>query len=100
RQLEEQGEQVAFVAMLDARGILLPPMPALRRLWVRAVRAAGRAAFLSTRSPTELWLRIRARFARLGPLAGRGDMIVRALPRYRPHPWTGRVLHLWAAERA
>jgi acyl-CoA synthetase (AMP-forming)/AMP-acid ligase II/thioesterase domain-containing protein len=100
RQLEEEGEQVAFVAMLDARGILLPPMPAVRRLWVRGVRAAGRAAFLSTRTPAELWLRMRAHFARLGRPAGRDDMIVRALPRYRPHPWTGRVLHLWAADRA
>jgi acyl carrier protein len=45
RQLEEQGEQVAFVAFFDARDIFLPPMNQFRRMVVRSWRFAQRIVF-------------------------------------------------------
>lgn len=95
RQLEEAGERVAFVALFDARGVLLPAMSPARRRLVRAVRLAGKLRFRATQAGRLRWLRqaFAARNAQVALVNNVG------LRQYRPHPWTGRVVHVWAAER-
>jgi thioesterase domain-containing protein len=101
---------VAFVALLDARGLVLPPMSAVRSSLVRAVRWASWISFHAARP--QPWKRIRAGAARRirGALEGwrRGRTQLpashaaagrTALRQYRPQPWPGRILHVWAAER-
>jgi thioesterase domain-containing protein len=112
RQLEEAGECVVLVALLDARGVLLPAMKPARRRWVRAVRFAGKTWFQLSR-PGRL-RRIKAGIAARATHVA--EMLRRtqpdghpaaenaALRQYRPHPLAtgrgaGRILHLWASER-
>jgi acyl-CoA synthetase (AMP-forming)/AMP-acid ligase II/thioesterase domain-containing protein/acyl carrier protein len=106
RQLEEKGEQVAFVALLDARDIFLPPMNQLRRTVVRSWRFAQRIVFFGSEARS-LWQKaadwnagVRSAARRIKKLAGdpRG-ILVEPLRHYRPKPWSGRTIHLWAAER-
>lgn len=72
RLLEEQGEKVPFVAMLDATSLFPSPASFLLR------------AFFST-------------MKRLGKTAAAPDRMAEALRRYRPRPWFGKILHLRAA---
>jgi thioesterase domain-containing protein len=110
RQLEEAGERVALVMLLDARGVLLPPMAPARRSLVRAVRLIGKLRYRLTRSGRIRWMlgllaAHRERFVddrqrkRAGQPKPHGVAGVMALRQYRPRPWSGRMLHLWAAER-
>jgi len=106
RQLEEGGEQVAFVALFDARDIFLPPMSESRRMLVRSWRFAQRVAFFGSQVRL-LWQKeatwnagVRKVARRFQDLAGRpGGPLVLALRRYQPKPWSGRTLHLWAMQR-
>ncbi|MGB8540137.1 MAG: AMP-binding protein [Candidatus Acidiferrales bacterium] len=106
RQLEEEGEEVAFVAIFDARDIFLPPMSQFRRRVVRSWRFAQRIVFFGS-EVRSLWRRatnwnagIRKAARRLQELAGDPTgVLVLALQHYRPKPWSGRTIHLWAAER-
>jgi acyl-CoA synthetase (AMP-forming)/AMP-acid ligase II/thioesterase domain-containing protein len=100
RQLEDEGEQVTFVALLDAREMFLPPMPRWRRSMVRAVRSAARVAFLAARPAGELAARIRSACRRRWHrLVQARDPFGEALRQHRPQPWSGRMIHLWARER-
>jgi len=106
RQLEEGGEQVAFVALIDARDIFLPPMSKPRRMLVRSWRFAQRVVFFGSQVRM-LWQReatwnagVRKVARRFQDLADRpGGALVLALRRYQPKPWSGRTLHLWAMQR-
>jgi thioesterase domain-containing protein len=112
RQLDEEGAKVAFVALLDARDVSLPPMNPRQRLLVRSWRFAQKVAFL--------WSRVRAegaeplrqavitrvararearRSARQGLPLSHNDASLEALRHYQPRHWPGRILHIWAAER-
>ena len=106
RQLEEKGEEVAFVALLDARDIFLPPMNRFRRTVVRSWRFAQRIVFFGSEARS-LWQKaadwnagLRSAARRIKKLAGdpRG-ILVEPLRHYGPKPWSGRTIHLWAAER-
>jgi len=110
RQLEEAGERVALVTLLDARGVLLPPMTPARRNFVRAIRLAGKLRFRLMRQGRTRWIvgvlaASVAKFAedwrrkRKGQPKQHAVAGIIALRQYRPHPWAGRMLHLWAAER-
>ncbi|HVP00810.1 MAG TPA: thioesterase domain-containing protein [Bryobacteraceae bacterium] len=67
RLIEEEGEKVSFVAMLDATDLFCPPRSLVRRAVSRVVR--------------------RKLTPSCEPLAG-------ALRRYRPYPWCGKIIHL------
>jgi acyl-CoA synthetase (AMP-forming)/AMP-acid ligase II/thioesterase domain-containing protein/acyl carrier protein len=106
RRLEEGGEQVAFVALFDARDVFLPPMSQFRRTRVRCWRFAQRIAFtglemrllLQRAANWNLGVRkVVRRFQKLA--ADPSGIVVLAMQRYQPKPWSGRMLHLWAAER-
>jgi hypothetical protein len=70
RLLEEGGEKVVFVAMLDAADMFFPHMSLLQR-----------AVFSATG------------FLRKKSVSSR-DSMPEALRQYRPHPWYGKVLHI------
>lgn len=106
RKLEEEGEEVAFVAIFDARDIFLPPMNQFRRRLVRSWRFAQRIVFFGS-EVRSLWRRaanwnagVRKAARRFQELAGDpSGILVLALQQYQPKPWSGRTIHLWAAER-
>ena len=106
RQLEEDREQVAFVALFDARDIFLPPMNQSRRLLVRSWRFAQRIVFFGSQVRS-LWQRaatwnvgVRKVVRRFQDLGARPSAVLApALRHYQPKPWSGRTLHLWSAER-
>jgi acyl-CoA synthetase (AMP-forming)/AMP-acid ligase II/thioesterase domain-containing protein/acyl carrier protein len=106
RRLEEDGEQVAFVALFDARDIFLPPMNQFRRTVVRSWRFAQRIVFFGSEARS-LWQKaadwnagVRKAAHRFQKLAADPSGVVAlALRDYQPKPWSGRMLHLWAAER-
>ena len=106
RRLEEEGEQVAFVALLDARDIFLPPMNQFRRVVVRSWRFAQRIVFFGS-EVRSLWQKatnwnagVRKTAHRFQELAADPNgILVPALRHYQPKPWSGRTIHLWAAER-
>jgi acyl-CoA synthetase (AMP-forming)/AMP-acid ligase II/thioesterase domain-containing protein/acyl carrier protein len=106
RQLEVDGEQVAFVALFDTRDIFLPPMNQLRRTLVRSWRFAQKIVFVLS-DVRLLWQRaaswnvgVRVAARRFQNFGGRpGGIHTLALRHYQPKPWSGRTLHLWAARR-
>jgi acyl-CoA synthetase (AMP-forming)/AMP-acid ligase II/thioesterase domain-containing protein/acyl carrier protein len=107
RKLEENGEDVAFVALFDARDIFLPPMNQFRRLLVRSCRFAQRIVFFGSEARL-LWQRAAtwnvgvreiARSLRQELLDRRTDVLALTLRHYQPKPWSGRTLHLWPAQR-
>lgn len=70
RLLEEEGERVAFVALLDASSLFLPPVSHVRR-----ALDSLRALFAKRYKPS-------------------CDFVAEALRQYRPHPWYGKILHI------
>jgi acyl-CoA synthetase (AMP-forming)/AMP-acid ligase II/thioesterase domain-containing protein/acyl carrier protein len=106
RQLEAEGDEVAFVAIFDARDIFLPPMNQFQRTAVRSWRFAQRIVFFGS-EVRSLWRRaanwnagVRKSVRRFQELAGDpSGILVLALQHYQPRPWPGRTIHLWAAER-
>lgn len=106
RCLENDGEEVAFVAMFDARGVYLPPMPRHRRLFVRSWRFAQRLGyFAKTAARSGVRSIVRAGTSRLRHIVdvaarrSRNDVFIEALRAWSPDPWSGRILHIWAAGR-
>ncbi len=97
RQLDQQGDQVAFVALLDARDMVLPPLTPSKRLWVRFWRRLQRLSYIAGRLGQGSWRRMRERWAWRRFAAG--DETYSALRSYQPEPWSGRMLHIWAAQR-
>jgi uncharacterized protein YkuJ len=79
RLLEKEGEQVAFVAFLDASHLFVPQaVPALR----------SHIVFIMNRIR-----RIFADFWR-GQRTPSCEFLEEALRRYQPHPWYGKILHI------
>ena len=111
RRLQEGGEQVAFVALFDARDVFLPPMNPARRVLVRICRFTQRITFFASRvrrggihllwQRAAIWtVQVREAARKLQGLpAGQSDVLIQALRRYQPKPWPGRMLHLWATDR-
>jgi acyl-CoA synthetase (AMP-forming)/AMP-acid ligase II/thioesterase domain-containing protein len=100
RQLEQSGAQVSFVALFDAREIL-SPQGFLQRLTFLASRTARQG-------PQVLREAVMTRVTHARDAAGRSrnglppshaDAFDQALRGWRPTPWSGRMLHLWAAAR-
>jgi oxalate---CoA ligase len=95
-QLERQGSDVAFVAMLDAQNFFLPPLSPPHRAWVRFWQGLRRYLYATRRYPRTSWARIQnARAARAAPQI---PETTQALTRHRPHPFGGRMVHIWASE--
>jgi thioesterase domain-containing protein len=112
RQLESEGAQVAFVALFDARTVFLPPMNLPKRVLVRYCHLAQRIGFFLSRVPARGLKMVRGAIktrvthaqnanqrARRGLLPSHSDIMYKALAHYRPLPWSGRMVHIWAAER-
>ena len=70
RLLEEEGERVAFVALLDASSLFHPPFGRLGR-----AIAAVKGFFQKKSQPS-------------------CEFMAQALRQYRPQPWYGRILHI------
>jgi hypothetical protein len=70
RLLEEQGEKVAFVAMLDASELFLPQMSPMRRVFFAATSLLRRK------------------------VAPPCEFMAEALRNYHPQPWYGKILHI------
>jgi thioesterase domain-containing protein len=112
RQLEYDGQPVAFVAILDARTVYLPPMSAPRRLFVQACHQFQRCRFFLSQVLVKGVERARSAAisrlnhardhrtrARLRLPSSHSDRFLALMAGYRPLPWTGRLIHFWAAQR-
>jgi thioesterase domain-containing protein len=108
RQLQNSGAHVSFVALFDARTVFLPPMSFGQLALVRAWRYLQRVRFFLARvrrqgwSPIRVAVGSRARSLEESLRAERGarpDIVLEALRNYRPIPWDGRAVHIWAADR-
>jgi hypothetical protein len=109
KQLEAEGAAVAFVAMLDARTVFLPPMSRSKHLAVRCVHLFQRFRFFLQRvfeqgSKPLRWAVMRRvnHVTEVRQRAWRGlspshsDAMTAAVGKYRPEPWAGRIVHIWA----
>lgn len=112
RELEQRGENVAFVAIFDGRGIYYPPMPKSRGAFIRAWRFWQNSYFVTRRLFRDgVPILRRAMKTRRKQMAHAILRVLRALPpdhadvftqcllTWSPVPWSGRVLHLWAMDR-
>ncbi len=70
RLLEQEGERVAFVALLDASELFSPPLGPFRRAFFRCL------AYLRKNQPRA------------------STFMAEALDHYQPHPWYGKILHI------
>lgn len=70
RLLEEEGERVVFVALLDASGLFVPPLHPIRRA-IASLKGLSR----KKSQPSCL-------------------LMAEALRQYRPLPWYGKILHI------
>jgi hypothetical protein len=73
RLLEEEGERVAFVALLNAADLFIPMVGPIRRLFLPIQRL-----FAAKPKPS-------------------CEFMTQALRQYRPHPWYGKILHIGPA---
>ncbi len=96
RQLEEQGCQVSFVAMLDVRNFFLPPLSARHLAWVRLWMRIRRFIYVARCWPRGLWERYRTALTSSAPTEL--PEATSALLRHRPQPWAGRMVHVWASD--
>ncbi|HYL38523.1 MAG TPA: AMP-binding protein [Bryobacteraceae bacterium] len=96
RRLEQQGCQVSFVAMLDARNFYLPSLSAPHLAWVRFYCRARRFVYVARRWPGGLWRRYHHAVTGGPPLPL--PETTPALHCYRPQPWAGRLVHIWASD--
>jgi thioesterase domain-containing protein len=112
KQLEAEGARVAFVAMLDARTVCLPPMSSSKRLAVRCFHLFQRFTFFLSRvfeqgvKPLQSAVMSRVTHATdVRQRAWRGlspshsDAMTAAVGKYHPGPWAGRMIHIWAQKR-
>jgi thioesterase domain-containing protein len=93
QQLEGQGCEVSFVALLDARNFFLPPLSAPHLAWVKLWRRIRKLCFRTRHWPRSVWKQVRAKVTAQpeAPLLE----TTHALRRYRPKPWAGRMVHIW-----
>jgi thioesterase domain-containing protein len=112
RQLEAAGKTNTSVVMLDVYNFFLPPMSWPKRALVRSYRWTRRLQFLGSRvrrhglpalRDTVAWRIGLARQTAHRALIGRSqsiyDALDQALATYRPRPWSGRMVHIWATDR-
>ncbi len=109
RQIESLNGRVAFAALFDARTVLLPSMGRVRERWVRGWMYCQKILFflhkVAKRGLHPIRIAWKGRTDRLSRASRqiRGieapDLIGQSLGRYRPAPWNGRVVHIWAQER-
>jgi thioesterase domain-containing protein len=82
--------------MLDAQNFFLPPLSPPHRAWVRFWQRLRRHLYATRRYPRTSWARIQnARAARAAPQI---PETTQALTHHRPHPFAGRMVHIWASE--
>ncbi len=95
RQLEQQGAEVSFVAMLDVRNHFLPPLSAPHLAWVKFWRRLKKIAFTGRHWPGGLLARLRSRIKAEPP----GPVLETTVAHraYRPQPWRGRMVHVWCS---
>ncbi len=104
KQLEHQGAQVPLVAMFDARTVYLPPMRRSKRWIVQGFHLAQRVQHFLSRviqegqAPVQTALSSRLP-VKPGPSGRYEQMLTAAINAYRPTPWSGRIVHIWAAQR-
>ena len=99
RKLSEQGAGVAFVALFDARDIWLPPMSQPRKSFVQAVRRVQRLSFFLSRVRSAGLSTAATAFERRIEVNPHAEAFNQALRLYRPRPWNGRMIHIWASRR-
>jgi thioesterase domain-containing protein len=103
RRLQGEGEQVGVV-VFDARGVFRRECGFVQSRCVASVRfaqklvhrlrrlreagAAHAAGFVAEKMKT-----------RLGRWRGDGDLLSLAMRHYRPKPYFGKIVHIWAADR-
>ncbi len=109
RRLEKRSAEIAFAALFDARTVFLPPLNPYYETWVRTWMYCQKTGFFLRRvaqgglKPIQVAWKSRAdRINRAGREI-RGvqapDLIAQSIDRFRPAPWNGRVVHIWAEER-
>ncbi len=96
RQLEQQGCEVSFAAMLDVRSIFLPPLSAAHLAWVRFWRRGRHLVYVASRQPKGLWSSCWN--AMLGHASDPLPEHTQAMMRHHPLPWAGRMVHIWASD--
>ncbi len=104
KQLERQGAQVPLVAMFDARTVYLPPMSLCKRWIVQGCHLAQRVQHFVSRVMEEGQAPVQTAFssrlpAKPGPSGRFEKMLAATMNAYRPEPWSGRIVHIWAAQR-
>jgi thioesterase domain-containing protein len=101
RKLQGSGDEVAFVALFDARDVYRPHVTFIRRfiagVWGIKGELARRWGEQGPRAIHEIAMERMSRF-RLGP-SPQGVAISQLLRTWLHIPWPGRVLHFMAAER-
>jgi thioesterase domain-containing protein len=116
RRLREEGDDVGLI-LFDARCVLRHNTGLTRSLWISSVRltqnllyhfekllevgASNIAAYIAVRMRTVLG---RVRRSLLGSdlpaVLGNSELLLSiALRHYQPKPYTGRIVHIWAADR-
>jgi thioesterase domain-containing protein len=111
QQLEAQGEEVPLLSLIDARDFFAPApsgparwLFSIERLMQRArhrfrqvlaARGSEKLRLVSGMVARALGRLTPARFGRTQEQAS-----IAALHRYRPRPWNGPLVHIWARERA
>lgn len=96
RQLEQDGGDIAFVAMLDARYMFPPPLSPPHLAFVRLWRRVRRLTYVARRWPAGLWNHVRTSVISNTPPTL--PETHQALLRHRPLPWSGRMVHIWASD--
>lgn len=96
RQLEREGSEIAFVAMIDVRNLFPPPLSAPHLALVHLWRRVRRLSYAVRRSPGGQWNRIRSSL--VSNTRPELPETAQALLRHRPLPWSGRMLHIWASD--
>ena len=96
RQLERDGDEIAFVALLDIRTLFPPPLSPPHLAFVRLWRRIRQLSYAARRWPAGQWNRFRTTV-----ISGTPPLLPethRALLHYRPLPWSGRMVHIWASD--
>jgi len=96
RQLEREGSEIAFVAMIDVRNLFPPPLSAPHLAFVHLWRRVRRLSYAVRRWPGGQWNRIRS--ALVSNTRPELPETAQALLRHRPLPWSGRIIHIWASD--
>lgn len=97
--LHQQGAEVAFAALYDARNIFLPPLNRSQRALAQAVRQVQRVSFFVSRVRSGGFRVAAAAFEGRAKIDAHATAFNNALLRHRPKLWHGRTVHIWASNR-